>query len=1092
MASCGYACFVGGACGPSSFNPANVACVAISDCRKDVRSHLVYCKISDDSGVDNEAKLLLTRAAICRQCREYLINIMSRVTVSEDISEPVESSEVPSEQEEQEKSDKSAQEEEGDISAASDEDLTAGLGRMTISDDSPVFSPESASTVSSSGEGSGFARVVARPREAFNIFLNHCQIQPLGRPWLEWGEVSVRTRQRYVQRSSEIVSAVLKVVSPNNAPHLWKALQTSATVNQQLGLHEASHPSEVAYLEALAESYSNATSWDTRRQVLSVMSGVASFKAISEFIPGLTQYRYTMAKLHSAQYGRHAPVPKSEAPRLRIDANQLDHFLGFITSPHLVQDLPFGEKHLQLSSGKIITVPNIIRTMIPERIVMQYMQYCSENSFKPFSRSTMLRILTECSASVRKSLQGLDYFVAEGARAFDDLASIVEDISSLRADSGEWASRIKESLKAGKLYLKSDFKVHVDSSARVADHCSVYALSDPTENAFKQRCDHNHDELCDQCQALNSALQEVGEAVENTKFHNEDERDEILFLYEAATRSVKAWKAHLLRSVQQDKSRIDILELLNDNTVLIVNDWAMKFLPQLYRESQQDWFGKRGISWHISVAFRRKDGELQSQAFVHIVQSCSQDSVAVVLMIQHVLKTLKTECPDITMAYLRQDNAGCYHCANTVVACPKMEQSTGIKIAGLDFSDPQGGKGAADRLAATCKSHIRIYLNEGHDVTTAEEMKQALLSHGGVQGVRVAHLLSINQTVEPQKISGISKLNNFQFTDGSFQAWRAYGIGSGKGIGIENVSDVNYSWLSVLFSPGGFKAVSGRQTKPPKVQVTTDDQQQCASTESPQSSVFSCPKEGCVKVFQRSSALERHLSLDSCVMSPERHTLMDLAKLQYAVRLQEGVGVLPSLQATSSANTSSQGETVQEGWALKEVKKAYRFNEKQKSYLDAKFDIGESTGRKMEADAVAKEMRRARGTNGERLFSVSEFLIPQQVSSYFSRLAAKRRQQQVEVTLEDALAAEEQENFSQARENVMSALHIRHPIIVDQYEICSLVTNRAEFQKTKLGMLQHLCQSLELDVPVPAVRRKAPYMALLEELVDSCPCRATK
>ena len=91
---------------------------------------------------------------------------------------------------------------------------------------------------------------------------------------------------------------------------------------------------------------------------------------------------------------------------------------------------------------------------------MQYMQYCSETNFKLFSRSTMLRILTECSASVRKSLEGLDYFAAEGARAFDDLASIVEDISSLRADGREWARRIKDSLKAGKLYLKSDFKVN--------------------------------------------------------------------------------------------------------------------------------------------------------------------------------------------------------------------------------------------------------------------------------------------------------------------------------------------------------------------------------------------------------------------------------------------------------------------------------------------------------------------------------------------------------------------------------------------------------------------------------------------------------
>ena len=126
------------------------------------------------------------------------------------------------------------------------------------------------------------------------------------------------------------------------------------------------------------------------------------------------------------------------------------------------------------------------------------------------------------------------------------------------------------------------------------------------------------------------------------------------------------------------------------------------------------------------------------------------------------VKNTETEYPEITWAYLRQDNAGCYHCANTVLACQTMEQSTGIQVARLDFSDPQGGKEAANRLAATCKCHISIYLNQGHDVTTAEEMREALLSHGGVEGVRVALAPSINQRVELQKIPGINKLNNFQ------------------------------------------------------------------------------------------------------------------------------------------------------------------------------------------------------------------------------------------------------------------------------------------------------------------------------------------
>ena len=219
---------------------------------------------------------------------------------------------------------------------------------------------------------------------------------------------------------------------------------------------------------------------------------------------------------------------------------------------------------------------------------------------------------------------------------------------------------------------------------------------------------------------------------------------------------------------------------------------------------------------------------------------------------------------------------------------------------------------------------------------------------------------------------------------------------------------------------------------------------------------------------------------------------MDLAKQQYSIRLQEGVGLLPSLQAPASAGSSIQGQTVIEGWALKQLKKPYRFNEQQKAYLEAKFNIGQSTGRKLDPDVVSKEIRRARGKDGERLFGVSEFLTPQQESSFFSRLAAKLRQQQVEVTPQDILAAEEQSNFSLARANVLSTLHVRHPIVVDHYDICSLVNNKTEFKKTKVGMLQYFCQSLELDLPVPTVKRKAPYIALLEELVNSCPCRATK
>ena len=119
--------------------------------------------------------------------------------------------------------------------------------------------------------------------------------------------------------------------------------------------------------------------------------------------------------------------------------------------------------------------------------------------------------------------------------------------------------------------------------------------------------------------------------------------------------------------------------------------WQWSFYHRDNRESQSNWFGKRGISWHISVVFRRSDEQLQWQGFVHVIQSCSQDSLSVIAIKQDVLRSIKAEYPDVRRAYFRQDNAGCCHSSATILACPVISQCTGVQITRVDFSDPQGG-----------------------------------------------------------------------------------------------------------------------------------------------------------------------------------------------------------------------------------------------------------------------------------------------------------------------------------------------------------------------------------------------------------------
>ena len=167
----------------------------------------------------------------------------------------------------------------------------------------------------------------------------------------------------------------------------------------------------------------------------------------------------------------------------------------------------------------------------------------------------------------------------------------------------------------------------MSQSSTVADHCRLFALSDPKEPAFQVQCDHEHMYSCDRCDQVVSTLSEIDAALIAQKGNIlPGVYEELSFSVRQAKTNILAWKAHILRSINQDSSRIDILELLGESPMLVVQDWAMKYLPRKYRESQTDWFGKRGIPWHISVAFRKISDQFQMLTFAHIFQTCSQDS----------------------------------------------------------------------------------------------------------------------------------------------------------------------------------------------------------------------------------------------------------------------------------------------------------------------------------------------------------------------------------------------------------------------------------------------------------------------------------
>ena len=284
-----------------------------------------------------------------------------------------------------------------------------------------------------------------------NDFLAYRDVSPVRHKLsVPWDSAHERTKRRYSRKAKQSVCQVLEVIAPGQSDKLWSVLGD----NESLKRSQA----DVELLEALAESYCNASHWSTRRQILSIMADKISLKELQRYIPGLTSYRFNIARHHQLLHGRGTAVPLEIARRMKVDYAQVDHFLNFITSPHVVQDLPFGEKMLKLSTGEEIKTPNVVRMLIPERITHQYFQFCAETDFTPTSKRTLLRVLEVCSASVRKSLQDLDNFSAQGSKAFENLCEAVDRIAE-QAKSEAWAKEKKQMLRSAKQYLRADYKV---------------------------------------------------------------------------------------------------------------------------------------------------------------------------------------------------------------------------------------------------------------------------------------------------------------------------------------------------------------------------------------------------------------------------------------------------------------------------------------------------------------------------------------------------------------------------------------------------------------------------------------------------------
>ena len=875
---------------------------------------------------------------------------------------------------------------------------------------------------------------------ALNNFLSVCGITKKVKVAKSYKNLSHRVKLRYIGLGKTIIQAMTSLIASDDADAYTLDILNHVSISEPNIVLDGNFRH---VMTGIAETYNNKESWQSRREILSVVAPKISLKLMQLFIPGLTHYRFSAARLHAAKYGIGGKIERERKVVQRFDGRQVAHFIDFIVSPHVCTDLPFGEKILKLSTGIELFVPNTIRNMGVTRIVDQYLSYCKEmcSNFDPLGKSSLFTILETCKASTRKSLQGINYFAAEAGEAFDGIRKMIEEKITVNIDR----DLLIENLKRARFYLKSDYKVHVKRSSQIADHCCVYALSDSKKSEFIQECDHDHDESCIECSNLTNTLKQIEQFIKETE-KDEELLDRALTRFQTYRESIEAWKGHLLRSINQDLCRENLLEKLSDDEIYLNLDWAMKFLPMKSREPQSEFFGKRGISWHITVVMktdsnvpqediaccdesnasddtqsviedgltdfsgevddgdsviaRQKTQCFKYKVFVHVFDHCTQDSETVVAIMKNVLCRIKESDPQIKKAFIRSDNAGCYHSANTLVAAKQISADTGITIKRIDFCDPQGGKGPCDRYAAVIKSNVRRYLDENHNVTNAPEFIEACHSHRGVKGV-VAFDCRIekNESTKKKKssIKQITNYYNFQYQSDGLLVHRSWSVGPGLLIPWSQL-DYDQSIPNLIpsqthdFSHEWVQTRERLDSESMDVDDCNEQDEYFSDTYQQQKSVYECDvEEGCTAEFIKFGHYMNHIILGKHRRAVEKFSMTDTAMKMYHSKLEEIENrQIISLDMDLAELSVDESSDLSRGWALPKRKPNVEFSQKQRTYLRKKFDEGVLGAKHWKPKDVVWDMESLK-ENNKFYFTAREILNENQIRSYFCRLKRERQ-----------------------------------------------------------------------------------------------------
>ena len=174
------------------------------------------------------------------------------------------------------------------------------------------------------------------------------------------------------------------------------------------------------------------------------------------------------------------------------------------------------------------------------------------------------------------------------------------------------------------MYQKTRHSAHCSVDSACITYCITFALSDPNCLEQYSKCSHVHANICSDCINVIQTLDEIEEKIEH--IFDKNVHAEVRYDFKNASENIIEWYHHNLRAAQQDYEKTKIISQMGIDEAFCTVDWDQKILPQEYRESQKNYFEKKGMSIFVG-SFVWKEGS--SSIIIDNAATTSNSSLSV-------------------------------------------------------------------------------------------------------------------------------------------------------------------------------------------------------------------------------------------------------------------------------------------------------------------------------------------------------------------------------------------------------------------------------------------------------------------------------